>query len=277
MKFTKMHGIGNDYVYINCFEESVENPQELAVRLSDRHFSIGGDGIVLIQPSTKADCFMAMYNADGSQSEMCGNAIRCVAKYMYEYGLTKKKNIEIDTLCGIKYLELKVKESKVISVLVDMGEPILEAKQIPVESQKAPVIDEKIEALDRTFAMTCVSMGNPHAVIFVEDVEHFPLETYGPVLECHKAFPRKANIEFVEIVDENTVKMRVWERGSGETLACGTGACATGVACVLNGRTKEKLVVQLLGGDLHIHWDKDSGHVFMEGPATVVFDGNITI
>lgn len=277
MKFTKMQGLGNDYVYVNCFQEEVIDPKQVAVTVSDRHFGIGSDGLILIKPSDKADFFMEMYNADGSQSEMCGNGIRCVGKYVYDYGLTNKTSITVDTLAGIKYLELTVEDNKVTLVAVNMGAPIFKASLIPVVSDSDIVINQPIEALGVTYFMTCISMGNPHAVIFVDNVKDFPLEEVGPLLESHEVFPRKANIEFVELIDDHTVSMRVWERGSGETLACGTGTCATAVACALAGKTKNEVLVHLLGGDLFIKWDREADLVYMTGPAKVVFDGQIEL
>lgn len=276
MKFTKMQGLGNDYVYVNCLEEVVENPKEIAIKVSDRHFGIGSDGLILIKPSDKADFFMEMYNADGSQSEMCGNGIRCVGKYVYDFGLTKKTEVTIDTLAGIKYLTLHVKDNKVETVTVDMGCPILEAKEIPVLSQEEQFINQPVQALGQVYNMTGVSMGNPHGVIFVENVKDFPVHEVGKVLEVHEIFPRRANIEFVEVLNKTTANMRVWERGSGETLACGTGTCASVVAGVLNGLLERKTLVHLLGGDLLIEWKEDN-HVYMTGAATTVFTGEIEI
>lgn len=276
MKFTKMQGLGNDYVYVNCLEEVVENPKEIAIKVSDRHFGIGSDGLILIKPSDKADFFMEMYNADGSQSEMCGNGIRCVGKYVYDFGLTRKTEVAIDTLAGIKYLTLHVKDNKVETVTVDMGCPILEAKEIPVLSQEEQFINQPVQALGQVYNMTGVSMGNPHGVIFVENVKDFPVHEVGKVLEVHEIFPRRANIEFVEVLNKTTANMRVWERGSGETLACGTGTCASVVAGVLNGLLERKTLVHLLGGDLLIEWKEDN-HVYMTGAATTVFTGEIEI
>lgn len=273
MRFTKMEGIGNDYVYINCFTETVENPESLAVAMSDRHFGIGGDGIILIKPSDKADFTMDMYNADGSRSEMCGNGIRCVGKYVYDYGLTDKTSIAIETLAGIKYLDLTVENGKVSMVTVDMGAPVLEAALVPVQSENEQVIDEKITVAGTDYYMTCVSVGNPHAVMFVEDTDTFPLETVGPLFEHHERFPNRVNAEFVQVLDRKTVKMRVWERGTGETLACGTGSCATAVACILNHKTDDEVTVKLLGGDLIIRYDRQNNKIYMTGPANVVFDG----
>ena len=276
MKFTKMQGIGNDYVYVDCTKENkIENPAELSKKVSNRHFGIGSDGLILIENSNVADFKMAIYNADGSQAEMCGNGIRCVAKFVFDKGLTNKENITIETLAGIKQLKLSTENGKVKKVRVDMGEPILEAKKIPVISDKNPVIDLQLQAADKTFTATCVSMGNPHAITFVNNVEDFDVEKYGKILEIKKEFPKHSNIEFVELIDKNNIKMRVWERGSGETLACGTGSCASVVACILNNKTERKVNVHLLGGTLEIEWNKQNNHVYMEGPAEIVFEGEI--
>lgn len=275
MKFTKMQGIGNDYVYVNCLKEKIENPPEFAKKISDRHFGIGSDGLIMINPSDKADFEMEMYNADGSRSEMCGNGIRCVAKYVYDYGLTDKTSIAVETLAGIKYLDLTVENGKVSLVKVDMGSPILNAREIPVISEHEQVINEPIIIEGTTYHMTAVSMGNPHTVVFIDDVKGLNIEKVGPLFENHTLFPRRVNTEFVRVIDKKTVEMRVWERGSGETLACGTGACAVAVACVLNGLTEEEVTVKLLGGDLRIKWDRAENKVYMTGPAVVVFDGEI--
>ncbi len=273
MNFTKMHGLGNDYIYVNGFSEEVKNPEELAVEISDRHFGIGGDGLVLILPSKIADFRMRMFNADGSEAEMCGNAIRCVGKYVYDRHLTDKKVITVETLAGIKVLDLKVEDGVVKLVTVDMGEPILQPELIPVVAEENPVMQLDIEAKDRTFDFTCVSMGNPHAITYVEATEDFPVDYYGPEIEVHPLFPKKTNVEFVQVINRKEINMRVWERGSGETLACGTGACATLVACVLNERTDREAILHLLGGDLQIKWDSETNHVFMTGPAETVFNG----
>lgn len=273
MKFTKMQGLGNDYVYVNCLKEIVENPSEVAVKVSDRHFGIGSDGLILIRPSQVADFEMEMYNADGSRGEMCGNGIRCVAKYVYDYGLTDKTNISVETLGGIKHLELTVEGGEVKRVKVDMGKPILKPELIPIVSDRDAVIDEPIFVDGMEYRITGVSMGNPHAIVFMNDVKNLEIEKIGSLFEKHERFPKRMNTEFVKVLDRNTVEMRVWERGSGETLACGTGACATAVACVLNGVTDEEVTVKLLGGDLHIRWDREQDTVFMTGPAEVVFDG----
>lgn len=277
MKFTKMQGLGNDYVYVNCFEEKIENPPAVARYVSDRHFGIGSDGLIMINPSEVADFEMEMYNADGSRGEMCGNGIRCVAKYVYDYGLTDKTQISVETLGGIKYLDLTVEDGKVVLVKVDMGKPELKSDLIPIISENEKVIDEPIEVDGKVYHMTGVSMGNPHTVIYVDDVKNMDLEKIGPKFENHERFPKRINTEFVHCIDRNTVEMRVWERGSGETLACGTGACAVAVASILNNLTDTRVTVKLLGGDLQIEWDREKDHVFMTGPATVVFDGVIDI
>lgn len=273
MNFTKMHGIGNDYIYINGFSEDVKNPEELAVAMSDRHTGIGGDGIVLILPSKIADFRMRMFNADGSEAEMCGNAIRCVGKYVYDKHLTDKKILSIETLAGIKVLDMIVEGDTVQLVTVDMGEPILKPELIPVVAEGEPVKGLTITAEDKDFDFTCVSMGNPHAITFVDDTASFEVEKYGKVVEVHPLFPKKVNVEFAKVINRKEIDMRVWERGSGETMACGTGACATLVACALNGLTDREATLHLLGGDLKIRWDEETNHVFMTGPATVVFKG----
>lgn len=277
MKFTKMHGIGNDYVYVNCFTEKVENPSEVSKIISDRHFGIGSDGLILIKPCDTADFEMEMYNADGSLGAMCGNGIRCVAKYVYDRGLTDKTRISVLTGSGIKYLDLTVEDGKVTTVKVDMGAPILEAERIPVAADNSPVVDEPIEAGGQEYRMTCVSMGNPHCVVRVDDVDGLELDKIGPRFEHHPRFPQLVNTEFVRVLDRQTVQMRVWERGSGETWACGTGACAVTVACILNGWTEDEVLVRLRGGDLRIRWDRQKNTVFMTGPATTVFDGEIAL
>ena len=277
IKFTKMHGLGNDYVYIDCYSKDVDlgNISDLAKFMSNRHFGIGSDGIILICKSDIADFKMRMFNFDGSEAEMCGNGIRCVGKFVYDKGLTNKKTIEVETLAGIKKLNLNVKNDKVETVRVDMGEPIFNPKEIPVNFDKEPVKDLKIRALDKEFSFTCISMGNPHAITIVDNTKEFNIKKYGPVLEVDEHFPKRSNIEFIEIKDKNNVKMRVWERGSGETLACGTGACATAVACNINELTERKVNVELLGGTLEIEWDEKTNHVFMTGPAVTVFEGKI--
>ena len=277
MKFTKMHGIGNDYVYVNCFEETVKDPNKTSRFVSDRHFGIGSDGLILIKPSDVADFEMDMYNSDGSQGAMCGNGIRCVAKYVYDYGLTDKTQISINTKSGIKYLDLTVEDGKVALVKVNMGAPDTIAKNIPIVSDKELVIDEPILVDGKEYRMTGVSMGNPHAVVYIDDVKGLNIEKIGPKFENHKVFPDRVNTEFCKVLDDHTVEMRVWERGAGETLACGTGACAVAVASILNGYTKEEVTIKLLGGDLKIFWDRKENLVYMTGPATVVFDGEIEI
>ncbi len=283
MKFTKMHGCGNDYIYVDGAREQIEPEKkpELARRLSDRHFGIGGDGGIFINPSDQADFEMEMYNMDGSRAEMCGNGIRCVAKFVYDKGLTEKTSLSIISFGRIRYLDLTVQDGEVSTVRVNMGAPILKAADIPVVSLKGEnedsVIGEEIEVDGRVYQMTCVSMGNPHAVVFVDEVSTLPLEKIGPLFEGHERFPRRVNTEFVKIIDEENVEMRVWERGTGETLACGTGACATAVACVLNGLTKEQITVKLLGGNLQIRWDQKSNLVYMTGSADTVFEGEIDV
>ena len=277
MKFTKMQGLGNDYVYVDCTRQELPDPEKTARIVSDRHFGIGSDGLILICPSDKADFEMRMYNADGSRGEMCGNGIRCVAKYVYDYGLTDQTSISVETLGGIKYLDLTVEHGKVSLVKVDMGTPILEPSRIPVAASGTRVVDEPLEVEGKVYHMTCVSMGNPHAVIFMDDVAGLDLEKIGPFFENHERFPNRVNTEFVKVLDQNTVEMRVWERGSGETLACGTGACAVAVASILNGYTEDQVTVRLLGGDLEIFWDRAEDKVYMTGPAKVVFDGEICL
>lgn len=277
MKFTKMQGLGNDYIYVNCFEQSVENPSEVAKFVSDRHFGIGSDGLVLILPSDKADFRMRMFNSDGSEAEMCGNAIRCVGKYVYDNGLTGKTIITVDTLAGIKILDMTVENGKVALVKVDMGEPIIKPVDIPINSTKEQFIAEPVVIDGVTYSVTGVSMGNPHAITYVEDVLAFPLETVGPKMEVHTLYPRKINSEFVQVIDRTNLKMRVWERGAGETLACGTGACAVLVASVLNNVSERKATVKLLGGDLIIEWNEKDNHVYMTGPAVKVFEGEIDL
>ena len=311
MKFTKMHGLGNDYVYVNCFEEKIDNPPAVARFVSDRHFGIGSDGLIMINPSKTADFEMEMYNADGSRGEMCGNGIRCVAKYVYDYGLTDKTQISVETLGGIKYLDLTVEDGKVSLVKVDMGKPELEASKVPVDvnalveykaayrntykndvklcplavkaldNVENAVINEAILVDGKSYDITGVSMGNPHDIVYLDndiDITKFDIEKVGPYFENHKAFPERINTEFVQVLDRKTLNMRVWERGSGETFACGTGTCATVVATVLNGMCDSKdVTVHLLGGDLKITWDEESGDVYMEGPAATVFTGEIEL
>lgn len=278
MRFTKMHGLGNDYVYVNCFKETVENAPEVSVKVSDRHFGIGSDGLILIKPSDVADFRMDMYNADGSQAEMCGNGIRCVGKYVYDYGLTDKTSISVETLAGIKYLDFVIEDGKVALVTVDMGAPEFTAKNVPVISDNEQAINEKITVNGKDWEMTCISMGNPHCIVFIDEpVKDFPLEQIGPHFENHERFPKRVNTEFIEVLDRKTVNMRVWERGSGETMACGTGACASAVAAALCGHTEDEIILHLLGGDLKVRWDRENNKVYMTGPATVVFDGEIEL
>lgn len=281
LHFTKMEGLGNDYVYVNCLRERVENPERLAVRISDRHFGVGADGLILIRASGHADFMMDMYNADGFRSEMCGNGIRCVGKYVYDYGLTDKESISIETLAGIKRLKLDIDRKNaddrgtVCQVTVDMGAPVLKPADIPVviSDMQDMMRDYPIKIEETEYRITCVSMGNPHCVTFVEDVDKVPLELIGPKLEYDAMFPNRVNAEFVQLVDRACIRMRVWERGTGETLACGTGACAAVVACVLNGLTEDAVTVVLRGGKLLVQWDREKNLVYMTGPATVVFDG----
>lgn len=280
LKFTKMHGIGNDYIYINAIEQKIEDPNALAIKLSDRHFSVGGDGVILICESDVADAKMRMFNADGSEGKMCGNGIRCVGKYVYDNLLEDKSRdtITIETLSGIKTLEITAVNGKAELIKVDMGKAELKAEAIPVIYDGCEkVIAKPLTVNDTEHSVTCVSMGNPHCVIFTDDVDSLDLEKIGPHFEHHKAFPERINTEFVKVIDENTLQMRVWERGSGETWACGTGACATAVAAVENGYCKkgEDITVHLRGGDLIIKYTDDT--VFMTGPATKVFDGEIEI
>jgi diaminopimelate epimerase len=277
MQFTKMQGIGNDYIYVDCFRENVPDPCSLAVRLSDRRFGIGSDGMILIQPSDVADCRMDMYNADGSRGKMCGNGIRCVGKYVYERGIVRKNVLTVETLSGIKTLSLSVRDGKVDSIEVDMGAPVLEPEKIPVRIEKPKVIAEPFSVGGRDYEITCVSMGNPHCIVFEDDVDSLDLEKIGPGFEKNSIFPEQVNTEFVQMIGPDEVKMRVWERGSGETWACGTGACAVAVACALNGRTGRSVKVHLKGGDLAIYWDEETGNVKMRGPAEFVFDGTVEI
>ena len=286
MKFTKMHGGGNDYVYVDCTKEVIPNISETAIRVSDRHFGIGSDGLILIKASDVADFEMDMYNADGSRGKMCGNGIRCVAKYVYDHGLTDKTTITVNTLSGIKTLQLTVEDGKVSKVRVDMGEPELIPAQVPVKASVLGLADDRREAIvaepleikGRSYDITCVSMGNPHCITFIgEDVRDFLLEEVGPVFEKHELFPERVNTEFINVIDKDHLRMRVWERGSGETLACGTGACAVAVASYLNGFTGRSVDIELLGGHLEVVYDEKTNHVFMTGPATEVFSGEIDL
>ena len=286
MKFTKMHGCGNDYVYVDCTKEVIPNISETAIRVSDRHFGIGSDGLILIKASDVADFEMDMYNADGSRGKMCGNGIRCVAKYVYDHGLTDKTTITVNTLSGIKTLKLTVEDGKVSKVRVDMGEPELIPAQVPVKASVLGLADDRREAIvaepleikGRSYDITCVSMGNPHCITCIgEDVRDVPLEEVGPVFEKHELFPERVNTEFINVIDKDHLRMRVWERGSGETLACGTGACAVAVASYLNGFTGRSVDIELLGGHLEVVYDEKTNHVFMTGPATEVFSGEIDL
>ena len=279
MKFTKMHGCGNDYVYIDCFEETVKDEKAAAIKLSDRHFGVGGDGLILIKKGKAADFEMVMYNADGSRAEMCGNAIRCVARYVYDKGYVNTAEFSIESMGKVKYITLTVENGVVTGVRVDMGAPILNAADIPVVSSGDRVINNEITVDGRKFNMTCVSMGNPHAVMFIDrSPREFELEHFGPLFENNSIFPKRVNAEFARVVDRNNIEMRVWERGTGETLACGTGTCATVVAAILNGYTDNDVTVHLLGGDLKIHWSgNESDSVIMTGPAEYVFSGEINL
>ncbi|HNZ62118.1 MAG TPA: diaminopimelate epimerase [Paludibacteraceae bacterium] len=276
MKFTKMHGIGNDYIYINGFEEQVQNPGELSIRLSDRHKGVGSDGLVMILPSSKADFRMQMFNADGSEAEMCGNAARCIGKYVYEKGLTNKTELTLETLAGIKTLQLFLDDdNNVVSVTVDMGNPELEPSKIPTTLPGKQIVNFPVSFDGVNYHITCVSMGNPHTVIFTQNIATLDIETIGKKIENAPIFPRRTNVEFIEIIDKGRIKMRVWERGSGETMACGTGACASVVAGVLNELVSRKATVELLGGNLEIEWNENDDHVYLTGPAETVFEGEI--
>ncbi len=281
MKFTKMQGCGNDYVYVDGGKEIIapEKKPEIVRFLSDRHFGIGGDGVIFVNPSEEADFEMEMFNMDGTRSEMCGNGIRCVAKFVYDKGLTDKTLVSIISGGSVKYLDLHVVDGKVLTVKVNMGAPILKAADIPViaADENSEVIAEKIEVAGKTYEMTCVSMGNPHAVVFMDDVAGLAIEEVGPFFEKHERFPNRTNTEFIRVVDRTHIEMRVWERGTGETLACGTGTCAAVVACVLNGLTEDEVEVKLLGGVLKIKWDREANLVYMTGPAVTVFEGEIEI
>jgi diaminopimelate epimerase len=273
MKFTKMHGAGNDYVYIDCFREKVENPAELAIQVSDRHKGIGSDGLILVLPSDSCDFRMRMFNADGSEAQMCGNGSRCVGKLVYDLGYTDKKEITLETKAGVKTLTLFPVNGKVEKVKVDIGEPVLIANRIPVNWKGEKLINEIIDFEPEKYALTCVSMGNPHAVIFTEGIDRIELEKIGKKIENHPMFPERVNVEFVEILSPVHARMRVWERGSGETLACGTGACAVEVAAVLNGKLERKATISLLGGDLDLEWNEENNRVYMTGGAVTVFEG----
>jgi diaminopimelate epimerase len=273
MRFIKMHGIGNDYVYVDCFQQTVREPEKLAVQMSDRHFGVGGDGLILIMPSDQADARMRMFNADGSEAQMCGNGIRCLAKYVYDSGISRKSKLTVETLAGVLQLELLAANGTVQKVKVNMGMPRLRRQDIPMLGEGEQVLGETLTAGDREFTVTCVSMGNPHCVIYVDEVAQFPVTQYGPLLEHHPQFPQRTNVEWIEWLNRKEIRQRTWERGSGETLACGTGACAAAVASVLNRKTDRRVTVHLLGGDLEIEW-ADDNHVYMTGPAVEVFRGD---
>jgi diaminopimelate epimerase len=273
MRFIKMHGTGNDYVYVDCFRETVKEPQKLAAPISDRHYGVGGDGLILIMPSDKADARMRMFNADGSEAQMCGNGIRCLAKYVYDSGINRKSELTVETLAGVLHLELLASNGTVEKVKVNMGMPRLRRQEIPMLGAGEQVLGEQLTAGDREFTVTCVSMGNPHCVIYVDEVAPFPVARYGPLLEHHAQFPQRTNVEWIEWLNRQEIRQRTWERGSGETLACGTGACAATVASVLNGKTDRLVTVHLLGGDLEIEW-ADDNRVYMTGPAVEVFRGD---
>ena len=279
MKFTKMHGIGNDYIYIDCFKETVDNESEAAIKLSDRHFGVGGDGLILIKKGTQADFEMVMYNPDGTRAEMCGNAIRCVARYVYDKGYIKGTEFSIESMGKVKYITLTVENNAVKCVRVDMGAPVLKAADVPVVSDSDKVINKEITVDSKKFNMTCVSMGNPHAVMFIDkSPNEFDLEHFGPLFENNKIFPNRVNAEFARVTDRKNIDMRVWERGTGETLACGTGTCATVVAAILNGYVDNEVTVHLLGGDLQIYWSGDENDsVIMTGPAEYDFTGEIDL
>ncbi|MDO4492701.1 MAG: diaminopimelate epimerase [Clostridia bacterium] len=275
MNFTKMHGCGNDYIYVDLAENPVADPAALSRRLSDRHCGIGGDGVITIGPSEIADFRMRIYNADGSEAEMCGNGIRCVGKYVYDKGLTRKTELSVETGAGLRTLRLAVAEDKVVSVTVDMGAPVLTAEAIPVVAEDSPVVALPVTVAGATYALTCVSMGNPHGVVFTDDPGKVDLPVTGRALETAPVFPHRANIEFVRVISRNEIALRVWERGSGETMACGTGACAAVMACILNGFTDDEVLVHLLGGDLSVRYDRETEHVFLTGGATEVFTGSV--
>lgn len=277
LKFTKMQGAGNDYIYVNGFDQKIENPSDLAIKLSNRHFGIGSDGLVLILPSESCDFRMQMFNSDGSEAEMCGNASRCVGKYVYDNGLTTKKEITLETKAGVKYITLLDGNATARKVTVDMGEPILEPTLIPVKIAEEPVLNYPLDIDGKIWKISCVSMGNPHAVVFTTGIKELNLPVLGPKFEKHPIFPRKTNTEFIEVIDRGTLNMRVWERGAGETLACGTGACAAAVAAVLNGYCDRKVTIHLLGGDLQIEWNQENNHVYMTGEAVTVFEGELLI
>lgn len=279
MRFTKMHGCGNDYVYVDCVNQTVADPNKTSIFVSDRHFGIGSDGLICIHPSDTADFRMAMYNADGSEGMMCGNGIRCVAKFVYDHGMTDKTQISVETKSGIKYLDLTVEDGKVTWVTVDMGAPVITPEDIPVTADPdcERIVDEPVVVDGKEYRITCVSMGNPHAIVYVDDVKSVPIEQIGPKFEHFERFPERINTEFIHVISRSEIDMRVWERGSAETLACGTGACASVYACILNGLTDDEVLVHLLGGDLKIRYDRQKHTIFMTGPATTVFEGEIDL
>ncbi|MDR0824710.1 MAG: diaminopimelate epimerase [Prevotella sp.] len=277
LKFTKMQGAGNDYIYVNGFDHEIDNPSELAIQLSNRHFGVGSDGLVLILPSDDCDFRMQMFNSDGSEAEMCGNASRCVCKYVYDNGLTAKTEITLETKAGVKYITLLDGNEKKRKATVDMGEPILNPELIPVKVDEEPVLNYPLDIEGKHWKISCVSMGNPHAVVFTDGIKELDLPVIGPKFEKHPVFPRKTNTEFIEVIDRKTLNMRVWERGAGETLACGTGACAAAVAAILNGYCDRRITIHLLGGDLEIEWDQKNNHVYMTGDAVTVFEGVLSI
>lgn len=273
MHFTKMHGIGNDYLFVNCFEEVIENPERLAIVMSKPHFGAGADGLVLIEPADGADFAMRIFNADGSEAEMCGNALRCIGKYVYERGMTDKTELTIETKGGLKQLWLTVENGRVARIKADMGTPELNPRLIPVDLPGELVLRHRLQILGQTWFITCVNMGNPHSVVFVRDPEVIDLPTIGPMIEHHPLFPRRTNVEFVRVIDRNILQMRVWERGAGETLACGTGACASLVAAVLGGLANRTVQMKLSGGNLQLQWSAEDNHVYQTGPAAFVYDG----
>ncbi len=274
IKFTKMHGTGNDYIYINAIKDKIKNPSKLAIKMSDRHFGVGSDGLILILPSDNSDFKMRIFNPDGSEAEMCGNGIRAFGKYVYEKGLTKKKDIFVETGAGQRHLSMKLKAGRVNSITINMGEPILQRERIPMIGKPGMVIDELLHLDDGAkFSITAISMGNPHVVIFVEDIDRFPVEKYGPVIETNSLFPNKTNVEFIKVLNDTEIVQRTWERGAGETLSCGTGAAAATIACILNRKTGRSVTVHLRGGELFTEWDEASNQAYITGPATEVFEG----
>ena len=282
MHFTKMEGCGNDYIYVDITQTPLRDPEAFAVRYSDRHFGIGSDGLITIGTSDRADFFMRIYNADGSEGTMCGNGIRCVAKYVYDHGMTDREEFSVETLGGVKVIRVNTEDGKVVSARVDMGAPSLAAVDVPVVlpgrdgSPLAQVVNEPVRIAERDWEMTCVSVGNPHAVVWCEDPDALEIEKVGPQFDFHEMFPERVNTEFIRVIDRAHIQMRVWERGSGETIACGTGATASAYACMVNGRTDDRVQVQLRGGELLIEYDRESGHLFMTGPAKTVFEGECT-